>query len=155
MKMALNGALTLGTLDGANIEILEAVGRENMFIFGLTAAGVAALRSAGHDPRRCCREDPELQQVFDRIASDFFSPGETGLFGPIVTALLDQGDPYMVLADYRAYVKAQEEVGRVYLDPDEWTRRSILNTARMGRFSSDRAVMEYAGGIWQVQPLAW
>jgi starch phosphorylase len=153
MKMALNGALTIGTLDGANIEILEAVGRENMFIFGMTALEVAALRSSGYNPRRHVRDDPELQQVLDMIASGFFSPGEPGLFGPILEALLDKGDPYMVLADYRPYVAAQEEVGRVYLDPEAWTRRSILNTARMGRFSSDRALKEYAAGIWQVQPL--
>jgi starch phosphorylase len=153
MKMALNGALTIGTLDGANIEILEAVGGENMFIFGMTAADVAELRSSGYNPRRCIRDDPELPQVLDMIASGFFSPAEPGLFGPILEALLDRGDPYMVLADYRSYVGAQEEVGRVYLDPHEWTRRSILNTARMGRFSSDRALKEYAAGIWQVQPL--
>jgi starch phosphorylase len=153
--MALNGALTIGTLDGANVEIMEAVGRENIFIFGLTAEEVAALRSDGHDPRRWCRDDAELQATLDMISSGFFAPGEPGLFGPIVGTLLDQGDYYMVLADYRAYVTAQEEVSRAYQCPHEWARRSILNTARMGRFSSDRAIMEYASGIWQVQPLGW
>jgi starch phosphorylase len=155
MKMALNGALTIGTLDGANIEIMEAVGRENIFIFGSTAEDVAALRSGGYDPRRHYREDAELKTVLDMIGSDSFSPGEPGLFAPIVASLLDRGDYYMVLEDYRAYVAAQEAVSRVYQDMDEWAHWSILNTARMGRFSSDRAIMEYAGAIWQVQPLAW
>jgi starch phosphorylase len=154
MKMALNGALTIGTLDGANVEIMEAVGRENIFIFGLTAEEVAALRSGGHDPRRCCRNDAELQAALNVIGSGLMAPGEPGLFGPIVAALLDQGDYYMVLADYRAYVTAQEEASRVYQDPEEWARRSILNTAQMGRFSSDRAIIEYARNIWQVEPLA-
>jgi starch phosphorylase len=155
MKMALNGALTIGTPDGANVEIMEAVGRENIFIFGLTAREVAARRSGGYDPRDCYRNDAELQTALDMIGSGFFSPEDKGLFSPIVASLLDEGDYYMVLADYKAYIAAQEEVNRMYRDPDEWARRSILNTARMGRFSSDRAIMEYANGIWQVQPLAW
>ena len=155
MKMALNGALTIGTLDGANVEIMEAVGRENIFIFGMTAEEVAARRAGGHDPRACCRNDAELQSALDLIGSGFFSSEDPGLFHPIMASLLDQGDYFMVLADYRAYISAQEEVSRVYQNADEWARRSILNTARMGRFSSDRAIMEYASDIWQVQPLAW
>jgi starch phosphorylase len=154
MKMALNGALTMGTLDGANIEILEAVGRENMFIFGLNSEQVAALRAGGYDPRRHYQSDPELRKALDMIATGYFSPREPWLFSPIVSALLDQGDYYMVLADYRAYVTAQEDASRLFLNPDEWARRSILNTANMGRFSSDRAVLEYAEEIWHVQPLA-
>lgn len=153
MKMALNGALTIGTLDGANVEILEAVGRRNMFIFGLTADDVAALRSSGYDPRRFYESDPELKEALDLISSGFFSAGDRELFAPIVSSLLDHGDYYLLLADYRAYVNAQEEAGRVFLDPEEWTRRSILNTARMGRFSSDRSVLEYADRIWNAVPL--
>ncbi len=153
MKMSLNGALTIGTLDGANVEIMEAVGRDNIFIFGLTAQEVMDLRAAGYDPWHYYRNDSELRQVLDMISSGFFSPKEPQLFAPIVSALLDQGDYYLVLADYRSYVTAQEEVSRVFQDPDEWARRSILNTARMGRFSSDRAVLEYATRIWGVQPL--
>ena len=153
MKMALNGALTIGTLDGANIEIMEAVGRENIFIFGLTAEQVTAVRAGGYDPRRHYSEDAELRQALDMIGSGLFSPGNPGLFAPLVRALLDDGDFYMLLADYRSFVCTQEEAGRVFQKPDDWARRSILNTARMGFFSSDRAVLEYAGRIWNTQPL--
>jgi starch phosphorylase len=153
MKMALNGALTIGTLDGANIEILEAVGRGNIFIFGLNSQEVVDLRAAGYDPGRYYREDPELRQVLDMIASGFFSPGNPDLFLPITDALLKRGDYYMLLADYRSYISAQEEVGRLFRDQDEWARRSILNTASMGRFSSDRAVLQYAENIWNVRPI--
>ena len=153
MKMALNGALTIGTLDGANIEIMEEVGRDNIFIFGLTAEEVAALRTSGYDPRRYYRNDSELQTALDMIGSGFFSPREPELFAPIVGSLLDQGDYYMLLADYRPYLAAQEAVSRLFMDPDEWIRRSILNTAQMGKFSSDRAVLEYARNIWHTEPI--
>ena len=153
MKMALNGALTIGTLDGANIEIMEEVGRENIFIFGLTAAEVAQVRRTGHNPRALCAADAELRQALDLIASGFFSPENPRLFAPIIEALLDGGDYYLLLADYAAYVAAQDDVGRAYADPDRWTRMSILNTARMGKFSSDRSVMEYADRIWRVERL--
>jgi starch phosphorylase len=153
MKMSLNGALTIGTLDGANIEIMEAVGPENIFIFGLTAEQVTELRHNGYDPRSTYRRDEELRRAMDMIAAGFFTPHEPQLFQPIIQGLLDQGDYYMLLADYRAYVTAQEAVSRLYLDPDEWARRSILNTARMGIFSSDRSVLEYARNIWHVEPL--
>jgi glycogen phosphorylase len=153
MKMALNGALTIGTLDGANIEILEAVGRSNIFIFGLNAEEVAALRAGRYDPRRYYEEDLELRAVLDMIGSGVFSPHDSRLFDPILRALLEQGDYYMLLADYRSYVAAQEEVSRVFQNPDEWARRSILNTAHTGRFSSDRSVSEYANRIWNVQPV--
>ncbi len=153
MKMALNGALTIGTMDGANVEILEAVGRDNIFIFGLSAEEVGALRAESYDPRRYYEEDQELHSVLDMIGSGFFSPEEPGLFGPILRALLDRGDYYMLLADYRSYISMQEETGRVFRDAGDWARRSILNTAHMGRFSSDRAVMEYANRIWNVQPI--
>ena len=151
MKMALNGALTIGTLDGANVEIMEAVGRGNIFIFGLKTEEVATLRAGGYDPRQYYRNDSELRDALDLIQSGFFSHGEPGMFAPIVDAMLSHGDYYMVLADYRPYVTAQEEVSSVYRNPGEWARRSILNTANMGMFSSDRAIMEYARRIWNVQ----
>jgi starch phosphorylase len=153
MKMALNGALTIGTLDGANIEILDAVGAENIFIFGMNAEEVSSLKMSGYNPRRYFEEDPELHAVLEMIDSGFCSPKEPQLFAPIVKALLDQGDFYMLLADYRSYVDKQEEVGRVFQDKADWARRSILNTAHMGRFSSDRSVREYANRIWNVQAI--
>ena len=153
MKMALNGSLTIGTLDGANIEIMEAVGPENIFIFGLTAEQVTELRRNGYDPRSYYRRDEELRRAMDMIATGFFSPHDPNLFQPIIKSLLDQGDFYMLLADYRSYVTAQEAVSRLYLDPEQWARRSILNTAHMGKFSSDRSVLEYARNIWHVEPL--
>jgi starch phosphorylase len=153
MKMALNGALTIGTLDGANIEIMEAVGSENIFIFGLSAEQVTKLRHNGYDPRSYYRRDKELRSALDMIATGYFTPREPDLFQPIVQNLLDHGDHYMLLADYRAFVTAQEAVGRLFMDQDEWARRSILNTAHMGKFSSDRSVLEYARNIWNVNPL--
>jgi glycogen phosphorylase len=153
MKMALNGALTIGTLDGANVEILEAVGRQNIFIFGLDAEEVARLRASAYDPRRYYREDPELKKALDMIGSGFFSPQNPSLFEPIINALLDQGDYYLLCADYRSYILAQEQAGMAFQDPDGWARRSILNTASMGRFSSDRAVREYAARIWNALPI--
>jgi len=153
MKMALNGALTIGTLDGANIEIMEAVGKENIFIFGLTADQVADQRRTGYDPRDYYRRDEELRRALDMIASGFFSPREPNLFQSVIQDVLIRGDYYMLLADFRAYVTTQEAVSRLFRDPDEWARRSILNTAHMGRFSSDRAVLEYARKIWQVEIL--
>jgi starch phosphorylase len=153
MKMALNGALTIATLDGANVEMMEAVGRENMFVFGLTADEVTSRRAGGYDPRHHYNSDSELRQALEMIGAGFFSPDSPEMFAPLVRALLDHGDYYMLLADYRPYVETQEEVSRVFRTPDEWARRSILNTARMGRFSSDRAVMEYARRIWNVKPL--
>ena len=153
MKMSLNGALTIGTLDGANVEIMEAVGPENIFIFGLTAEQVTELRTSGYDHRQYYHKDEELQKALNMIASGYFTPLEPNLFAPIVHGLLDQGDYYMLLADYRPYVAAQEKVSQVFLDKDDWARRSILNTARMGKFSSDRSVLEYARNIWRVEPL--
>jgi starch phosphorylase len=111
------------------------------------------LRGAGYDPRQYYRNDGELREVLDMIGSGFFSPQDPQMFAPIVNALLDQGDYYMVLADFRSYVTAQQEVSRVFQNPAEWARRSILNVAQMGNFSSDRAVLEYASRIWSVQPL--
>jgi starch phosphorylase len=145
--------LTIGTLDGANVEIMEAVGPENIFIFGLTAEQVTELRTRGYDHRRYYQEDEELRQALDMIASGYFLPHEPNLFEPIVRGLLDQGDYYMLLADYRPYITAQEKVSRLFLDQDDWARRSILNTAWMGKFSSDRSVLDYARNIWRVEPL--
>jgi starch phosphorylase len=151
MKFALNGALTMGTLDGANIEIMEEVGGENIFIFGLTVEEVSEMRSCGYNPRHYYDNDPELRQAVDMIGSGHFSAGRPDLFAPVSRALLDEGDHYFVMADYRSYIQAQERAGKVYLDREEWTRRSIMNTANMGKFSSDRAVMEYADKIWKVK----
>jgi starch phosphorylase len=153
MKFALNGALTIGTLDGANVEIMEEVGEENIFIFGLKATEVEAMRRGGYDPVRHYESDPELMRTLDMIAEGRFSPSEPGLFTPIINALLQNGDYYMLLADFRAYVAAQERVDALYVDQDQWVRKAILNTANMGKFSSDRAVMEYAQRIWNVAPL--
>jgi starch phosphorylase len=151
MKFSLNGALTIGTLDGANIEIREEVGAENFFLFGLNAADVAGLKTEGYDPRGRYRTNPELKLALDQIAGGFFSPGQPDLFSPLVSILLSH-DPFMVLADYAAYMACQDAVGRGYLNPEGWHRMSILNVARMGKFSSDRAILEYCREIWGVEP---
>jgi len=153
MKFALNGALTIGTLDGANVEIMEEVGPENFFLFGLKADEVEQLRRTGYNPYPFYENDPELKRVIDQIASGRFSPGEPHLFAPIVDALLHHGDYFLLLADYRSYIETQERVDALFGDRDEWTRKTILNTANMGKFSSDRAVLEYAREIWGVEPL--
>jgi starch phosphorylase len=151
MKFALNGALTIGTLDGANIEIMEEVGRDNIFIFGMNAGQVDSLKSAGYRPGDYCPHNPELQQALDMIAGGSFAPNDPGLFKPIVDSLLAH-DSYLLLADYASYVACQDEVDQLYRHPHEWTRRSILNTAGMGKFSSDRTIAEYARDIWDVKP---
>ncbi|KAA0895373.1 glycogen/starch/alpha-glucan phosphorylase [Oryzomonas rubra] len=151
MKYALNGALTIGTLDGANIEIMEEVGRNNIFIFGMNAEQVEGLKRAGYHPGDYYSHNQELQQAMDMIADGTFSPGDPGLFKPIVDNLLGN-DPYLLLADYASYVACQDEVDRLYRHPHEWTRKSILNTAGMGKFSSDRTIAEYAREIWGVKP---
>jgi starch phosphorylase len=153
MKFSLNGALTIGTLDGANVEIREEVGPDNFFLFGLTAAEVEELRRAGYDPNSYYRSDPELQRAIDQIASGRFFPEEPWLFMPIVDALLNRGDYFLVLADYRSYADTQDRVDELFRNQEEWTRKTILNTARMGKFSSDRAILEYAREIWDIQPL--
>jgi len=154
MKFAMNGALTIGTLDGANVEMLAEIGEENMFIFGHTADEILALRHNGYNPWQYYESDWELEKALDMISDNAFSPYTPGLFRPITDALLHHGDHFCVLADYRAYVECQEEVSLLYRDSDEWTRRSILNTARMGKFSSDRAIAEYARDIWRVDTQA-
>jgi len=152
MKFALNGAITVGTLDGANIEIRESVGPENFFLFGLTAEEVFALREEGYSPRRYRESDHELRRAIDAVASGFFSGGDRELFRPLVEELLDR-DRYLVLADYASYLEAQAAAEKAFRDRERWTRMSILNTARCGFFSSDRAVREYCREIWKVSPL--
>lgn len=142
MKFALNGALTIGTLDGANVEMREEVGAENFFLFGLDAQRVCDMKSRGYNPRSFYDSDSELRQVLDQIASGVFSLGDRNLFRPMVDGLLSY-DPFMLLADYRSYVDCQQEVNRLWQDPAKWERMSILNVARMGKFSSDRSIREY------------
>ena len=153
MKLALNGALTIGTEDGANIEIRDAVGAENAFIFGLLTEEVRQLRASGYRPREYYEANAELKQVIDAIGSGVFSPGETDRFLPIVQSLLDHGDHYFLLADYAQYVAAQERVDALYADADAWTATAIRNVAAMGPFSSDRTIREYADKIWGVRSL--
>ncbi len=152
MKFAMNGALTIGTLDGANVEIREAVGPENFFLFGLTVEEIHRLRAEGYRPHELYANDPVLRDVIDALAGGTFSHGDVSLFRPIVDSLLGH-DPWLLLADFRSYVECQAEVERAYLDPERWTRMSILNTARMGRFSSDRSIAEYCREIWHVEPV--
>ncbi|MGB7442708.1 MAG: glycogen/starch/alpha-glucan phosphorylase [Coleofasciculaceae cyanobacterium] len=152
MKFALNGALTIGTLDGANIEIREVVGAENFFLFGLTAQEVYALKAKGYDPQDYYKNNAELRGVIERIASGHFSPNNRDLFQPIVGSLLYH-DQYMLFADYQSYLDCQDKVNQAYRDQDNWTRMSILNTARMGKFSSDRTIAEYCKDIWKVEPV--
>jgi starch phosphorylase len=153
MKFAMNGALTIGTLDGANVEIREEVGEENFFLFGLTVEQVKELKRRGYDPWEYYRQNRELKAVIDSIAGGTFSPGQPRLFQPVVDSLLNGGDPYLCLADFAAYVQAQEEVSRAYLDAERWTRMAILNVARTGKFSSDRTIQQYAEEIWDVSPV--
>jgi starch phosphorylase len=153
MKFALNGALTIGTLDGANIEIREEVGEENIFIFGLTAAEVARVRAEGHNPWRYYNESAELRKALDMIASGYFSADEPHRFRPVFDSLTGGGDHFLLLADYESYVKTQDQVDALYRDQEEWARRAILNVAGMGKFSSDRAVAEYAEKVWNVKPV--
>ncbi|WP_295389750.1 glycogen/starch/alpha-glucan phosphorylase [uncultured Thiodictyon sp.] len=152
MKFSMNGALTIGTLDGANVEIREEVGAENFFLFGMTADEVARRQAEGYRPWEIYRDDHELKSAIDLINSGLFSHGDTALFRPLTENLINQ-DPFMVLADYRAYVECQQRVSLAWADRPHWDRMSILNVARMGKFSSDRAIREYAQKIWQVKPL--
>jgi len=152
MKFAMNGALTIGTLDGANIEIRDAVGPDNFFLFGQTADEVRQHQAAGYDPRGLYDGNEALRSVLDLIRSGLFSHGDTELFRPLVETLIER-DPFMVLADFQAYLDCQRQVDRAFRAPHDWDRKSILNTARMGWFSSDRAIRAYAEQIWQVQPV--
>ncbi len=152
MKFAMNGALTIGTLDGANVEIMEEVGEENFFLFGLTTEEVQAKKAAGYNPMDYYNSNADLKLVIDRLSSGYFSHGDLELFKPIVDNLLYQ-DPYLVLADFQSYVDCQDRVAQMYQDQHAWTRMSILNSARMGKFSSDRSIQEYADQIWQIKPV--
>jgi starch phosphorylase len=152
MKFAMNGALTIGTLDGANIEIREEAGAENFFLFGLTAEEVYATKAHGYNPRHYYETNSELKEVIDRIAEGYFSHGDTELFKPIVDSLLSD-DSYMLLADYHTYVDCQKQVAIAYQDQEKWTKMSILNSARMAKFSSDRTINEYCNEIWKVKPV--
>jgi starch phosphorylase len=151
MKFALNGALTIGTLDGANVEIREEVGADNFFLFGLTAPEVAQRRAQGYRPAEELARDAELREAIEMIAGGAFSDGDRGAFEPIVRSLVDH-DEYLLFADYRSYVDCQQRASDAYADAECWTRMSILNVARMGRFSSDRAIREYCEDIWKVEP---
>jgi starch phosphorylase len=152
MKFMLNGALTIGTLDGANVEIREEVGAENFFLFGLTAEEVERVQREGYRPASYADGNAALREALDLIADGYFSRGDHEVFRPLVDNLL-QSDPFLVLADFADYVACQERVSAAWNDPKRWTRMSILNTARAGKFSSDRAIREYCDRIWNVSPV--
>jgi starch phosphorylase len=152
MKFAMNGAVTIGTLDGANIEIRDAVGHENFFLFGLTAEDVGRVKADGYRPRDFYESNAELREAIDLIAAGVFSRGDRDLFRPVVDSLLTRDD-YLLLADYQAYVDCQQRVAVAYADRQDWTKMSILNAARVGRFSSDRSIREYCRDIWSIQPM--
>ncbi len=151
MKFSLNGALTIGTMDGANVEIRQEVGAENFFLFGLTEEEVKARRAAGYRPHEEYLGNERLKRIIDQLSSGYFSRGDENLFRPLIDSLLGWDD-YMLLADYQSYIECQEKVGHAYKQTDEWTRMSILNVARMGKFSSDRSVREYCENIWETHP---
>ena len=153
MKLSMNGALTVGTLDGANIEILEEVGPENMYVFGLSAEEVQSLRSSGgYDPVKLCRENPRFGRLLDRISNGFFSPDEPGLFWDVCSEISSPNDPYVHFADLGSYIETNGQIASDYTDRASWNKRAILNVARMGKFSSDRTVMQYANEIWGMKP---
>jgi starch phosphorylase len=152
MKFAMNGALTVGTLDGANIEIREEVGADNFFLFGLTAQDAAQKRAEGYNPRSIYQSNDHLREIVDSLSAGEFSHGDRRLFAPLVQSLLT-GDPYMLFADYQSYIDCQDEIDQVFKDADRWTRMSILNVARIGKFSSDRAIRDYCADIWKTWPV--
>ena len=152
MKFSLNGALTIGTLDGANIEIKDAVGDDNIFIFGLTTEEVMTRKAEGYNPRDYYNSNEELKKVLDMIANGYFSPEDVDRFKPLINdSLLNGGDQYMLLADFDSYLKCQDRVAECYSQEDIWTEKSIINVANMGYFSSDRTIAEYAEEIWNVK----
>lgn len=153
MKFALNGALTIGTLDGANVEMQEHVGEENIFIFGNTAEEVEELRRSGYKPREYYEQDEELHQALTQIGTGVFSPAEPGRYRDLLDSLINFGDHYQVLADYRSYVDCQDRVDELYQNPEEWAYKAMLNIANMGYFSSDRTIQEYAKYIWHIDPV--
>ena len=151
MKFMMNGALTVGTRDGATIEMAEEAGEENLFLFGLTVEQVEASR-AWYNPHWHYENEPETRSALDLIFSDHFSRDEPGVFAPLRDTLLTQGDHYMHLADLTSYIQAQERLGALYADPTAWAHKAILNVASSGKFSSDRTIAEYASEIWKVEP---
>lgn len=153
MKLALNGSLTIGTLDGANVEILEEVGKDNIFIFGLTVEEVEALRAKGYNPYKYYYRNNELRNIVDWLGSDSFTPNEPGVLAALRHSLLDGGDPFLVLADYETYVAKQEEVDQAFRDQKTWAKMAIMNTARVGKFSSDRTIHQYAREVWNLEPV--
>jgi starch phosphorylase len=152
MKFSLNGALTIGTFDGANVEMFEAIGSENFFLFGLKANEVENVKNSGYNPYEVYMDNIELKETIDLIQSGIFSNGDTNLFKPLIDSLLGQ-DPYLVLKDFQSYADCQQRVSEAYRDKIHWTKMSILNVARMGKFSSDRSIREYCDKIWHIQPL--
>ena len=150
MKLSLNGALTIGTMDGANIEIREEVGDDNIFIFGMSAAEVSALKSH-YNPWDHYNNNAELRRALDGIRDGQFSPADRGLFRPISDSLLRGGDHYMILADYASYIACQDKVSQAYADPAKWARMSIMNVAHTGKFSSDRSIQQYCDEIWNAR----
>jgi starch phosphorylase len=153
MKFMLNGALTIGTLDGANVEMLQEMGPENIFIFGLNVDEVEALNKKGYNPREYYENNAELKLCIDEIASGFFSPEDPTMFRELASSLLNH-DRFMLLADYESYIKCQERVSQTYANQELWLRKSLLNIASAGKFSSDRTISEYARDIWGVVPNA-
>jgi len=149
MKFSFNGALTIGTLDGANVEIRQEVGEENFFLFGLLESEIQELKSTGYNPKGYYENNPELKRAIDMISSGYFSKGDTGLFKPLVDNLLNY-DTFMLLADYESYIKCQDRVSMSFLDRNNWTKTSILNVARIGKFSSDRSIRDYCKKVWNI-----
>jgi starch phosphorylase len=145
----MNGALTVGTHDGANIEIAEAVGPENIFMFGLNAQEVLELKKRGYEPNFFIQKSPRLKEILYMMRNNFFSPMESGIFEPLANNLMFS-DPYLVCADFEAYCAVQDKISEEYQDQDKWTEKAILNVANSGRFSSDRTISEYAKDIWNV-----
>jgi starch phosphorylase len=152
MKFMMNGAITIGTLDGANVEIREEAGAENFFLFGLTAEEVARVKASGYRPETCLQASPELAEAMRLIETGHFTRADTEVFRALVENLV-RFDPYLVLADYASYVACQAQVSDAWRDAERWTHMSILNTARSGKFSSDRAIREYCDEIWRVPPV--
>jgi starch phosphorylase len=153
MKFALNGALTIGTLDGANVEMQDAVGADNMFIFGNTTEEVGELRANGYNPRALYEGNKDLRDTLNMLASGFFSPTEPERYRVIFDVLVNWGDHYQLLADFESYVETQAKVDALYAKPEEWAKRAIYNVAGMGHFSSDRTIKEYADRIWYTEPV--
>jgi starch phosphorylase len=153
MKFQLNGALTIGTMDGANVEIREEVGDDNIFIFGLETDEVIELKQNGYDPFQYYQSNQELKRVLDMIQYNFFNRTEPGIFKPIFDALVHNGDKYCLLADYASYIAAQDRVSAEFVNRKAWTEKAIINVANVGKFSSDRTISEYAEEIWHVKPV--